>query len=165
MAGRGARVTNDSVYVGHRIAMEMPVYLIHCSDRDTDPPPSLPRIGLSFDADLARKVRTWHLRLVLHGVGIRLYRRVAIARLSRRIGARPRETNGNKSIILALYDSSESRKTLSSEKFVKQEENKARVTFFFFVHACVSFFFFFTRSTRFFKTLFANTLTSRTRRT
>lgn len=29
---------NDSVYVGHRIAMEMLVYLIHHHDRDTDRP-------------------------------------------------------------------------------------------------------------------------------
>jgi len=32
------RMINDSIYVGHRIAMEMLVYLIHHRDRDTDCP-------------------------------------------------------------------------------------------------------------------------------
>lgn len=32
------RMINDSVYVGHRIAMEMLVYLIHHCDRDTERP-------------------------------------------------------------------------------------------------------------------------------
>jgi hypothetical protein len=37
VAGRaGGRMINDNVYVGHRIAMEMLVYLIHHRDRDTD---------------------------------------------------------------------------------------------------------------------------------
>lgn len=35
---RSTRMINDSVYVGHRIAMEMLVYLIHHRDRDTDRP-------------------------------------------------------------------------------------------------------------------------------
>lgn len=126
---------NDSVYVGHRIAMEMPVYLIHHRDHDTNRPfpPSL-SVCLLLDADLARKARTSHLRLVLH-TGFRL----CLCRRTICVCQRFKETNSNKSIFSVLYDLFESHRITKMKKSAKtilfEKINKTNnVTFAFVLH-------------------------------